>query len=72
MIPTANSEIRANNPAAVLLGQEGQFEVISPSGDVFHVTCQRGVKMAFTRVGEEARGKRGNNTWRIRRRDATD
>jgi hypothetical protein len=68
MVSTGDNEVRAENPAEVLLRQEGQFEVISPSGDVFHVTCQRGVKMAFTRVSEQPTRRRGNAGWRIRRR----
>ena len=68
MVSVTNDEIRANNPAEVLLWQEGQFEVISPTGDVFLVTCQRGVKMAFTRISEDAPRKRSKTTWRIRRR----
>ena len=63
----AKRKIRVKNPAEVLLHQDGVFEVTSPSGDVFHVTCYKGVKMAFTRVGELDRRTRNSTTWRIRR-----
>jgi len=68
MLHGAKSKTRIKNPAEVLLHQDGVFEVTAPSGDVFHVTCHKGVRMVFTRVGELNRRTRNSTTWRIRRR----
>src|SRR6266446_3384862 len=64
MIDEAQSKAKVKNPAAVLLDEDGVFELTSPWGDVFRVTCQRGVGMAFTRVGEVGRRTRCSTTWR--------
>jgi hypothetical protein len=58
---------KVKNPAAALLDQDGVFEVTSPNGDVFCVTCQKGVGMSFARLDETQRKGRAGSRWEIRR-----
>jgi hypothetical protein len=67
MIDKAKIKVKVQNPAAVLLDEDGVFELTSPWGDVFRVTCHRGVGMAFTQVDEVGRRTRYGTRWRIRR-----
>jgi hypothetical protein len=47
-----NSTVEVEDPAEALRNQDGIFEVISPYGQVFQVTCRRGSRMGIREVGE--------------------
>ena len=56
------------NPAETLRNQDGIFEVTSPYGHVFQVTCRRGAKMSVREISEPRRAQSTENmTWRIKR-----
>ena len=57
------------NPAEILREEEGAFEVISPFGHVFSVTCRRGSKMQVHEVGAIANwvAPASSCAWRIKR-----
>lgn len=56
------------NPAEILRNQDGIFEVTSPYGHVFQVTCRRGAKMSVRELSEPQRSLSAENmTWRIKR-----
>ncbi len=59
--------MRVKHPAAALLDADGVFEITSPSGEVFCVTCQKGVGMSFSRIPEGRRKARASASWHIRR-----
>lgn len=65
---TIEQTVEVNNLVAALVGEEGVFEVTSPQGSVFEVTCRRGCRMSFREIsdGKRTRGTHGI-TWRIRR-----
>jgi hypothetical protein len=52
MIDVSSLGMEVDNPAEILREQEGTFEVISPYGHVFQVTCRRGQKMDFYEISE--------------------
>jgi hypothetical protein len=43
--------VEVENPSEVLRNQSGIFEVTSPDGQVFQVTCNRGSNMRIRRIG---------------------
>ena len=44
--------IEAENPAEVLRSQEGLFEITSPYGYVFEVTCRHGARMVIREIAQ--------------------
>jgi hypothetical protein len=68
MIETVNGTVEVLNPAEILRNQDGIFEVTSPYGHVFQVTCRRGAKMSVREISEPYRAQGADNmTWRIKR-----
>jgi hypothetical protein len=68
MIEMVNGTVEVLNPAEILRNQDGIFEVTSPYGHVFQVTCRRGAKMSVRELSEPQRSLGGENmTWRIKR-----
>jgi hypothetical protein len=63
-----DSILEVDNPAEILRNEDGVFEVTSPYGHVFEVTCRRGIKMGIREIDrpEEAVWGRGM-IWRIRK-----
>ena len=55
MIETVNGTVEVVNPAEILRSQDGIFEVTSPYGHVFQVTCRRGAKMSVREISEPQR-----------------
>ena len=64
-VPTLGMEV--DNPAEILREQDGEFEVTSPYGYIFHVVCRRGRKMDIHEVGEGEQVEVLRTSWRIRR-----
>jgi hypothetical protein len=57
-----------DNPAEVLRNENGIFEVMSPYGYVFQVTCRPGKRMDIRKIGEPKSSPPLQGTiWRIRR-----
>jgi hypothetical protein len=68
MLETLNGTVEAVNPAEILRNQDGIFEVTSPYGHVFQVTCRRGAKMSVREISEPKRAQSAESTtWRIKR-----
>jgi hypothetical protein len=68
MVEMVNGTVEAVNPAEVLRNQDGIFEVTSPYGHVFQVTCRRGAKMSVREISEPQRSPNSESvTWRIKR-----
>lgn len=68
MIETVNGTVEVVNPAEILRNQDGIFEVTSPYGHVFQVTCRRGAKMNVREISEPQRVPIAESaTWRIKR-----
>jgi hypothetical protein len=68
MIETVNGTVEVVNPAEILRHQDGIFEVTSPYGHVFQVTCRRGAKMSVREISEPQRVPNAESvTWRIKR-----
>lgn len=43
--------LEVENPTEVLRNEDGTFQVISPSGYIFRVTCRKGRNMQVREVG---------------------
>jgi hypothetical protein len=68
MIEAVNGTVEVLNPAEILRNQDGIFEVTSPYGHVFQVTCPRGAKMSVREISEPQRtAVAESTTWRIKR-----
>ena len=68
MIESVNGTVEVLNPAEILRNQDGIFEVTSPYGHVFQVTCRRGTKMSVREISEPQRALSAESlTWRIKR-----
>ena len=68
MIDTVNGTVEVVNPAEILRNQDGIFEVTSPYGHVFQVTCRRGSKMSVREISEPHRIPSAESaTWLIKR-----
>ena len=68
MIEMVNGTVEVLNPAEILRNQDGVFEVTSPYGHVFRVTCRRGAKMSVREISEPQRVSAAESvTWRIKR-----
>jgi hypothetical protein len=56
------------NPAEALRNEDGVFEVMSPYGYIFQVTCHRGRQMEIRQISEPKSIRVTEGTkWRIRR-----
>jgi hypothetical protein len=69
MLQTFEDPLKVENPAEVLRGQEGLFEVVSPYGYTFEVICQPGVLMQVRELhhSDSANLKPEQIVWKIRR-----
>ena len=68
MIDATDGTLEVENPAEVLREEEGVFEVTSPYGHVFQVTCHRGTRMDVREISEPKNAKVPDcMIWRIRR-----
>jgi hypothetical protein len=68
MIDATDGTIEVENPAEALRDEDGVFEVTSPYGHVFQVTCRRGAKMKVCEISEPKRAQVPDRMrWRIRR-----
>jgi hypothetical protein len=68
MIETVIGTVEVVNPAEILRNQDGIFEVTSPFGHVFQVTCRRGSKMSVREISEPRKAPSAESmTWRIKR-----
>ncbi len=64
----ANGSVEVNNPAEFLRKENGVFEVISPHGHVFRVTCRCGFKMRVREINKpKGVGPLEETMWRITR-----
>jgi hypothetical protein len=70
MVDPVDNTVEVENPAEVLRNQTGIFEVTSPYGHTFQVTCQPGTRMSVREIGVPKRADitpgPGSN-WKIRR-----
>jgi hypothetical protein len=67
---TINQTVEVTHLAAALVDEEGVFEVTSPQGNIFEVTCSRRCRMSFREICDGKRMRRTNGiSWRIRRLD---
>ena len=61
-------ELETDNPAEFLRSEDGVFEVTSPYGQVFWVTCRRGSRMHVRQISEpKIPWNRQQIPWKIRR-----
>lgn len=68
MIDMVNGTVEVLNPAEILRNEDGVFEVTSPFGHVFRVTCRRGARMSVREISEPQRVSAAESvTWRIKR-----
>jgi len=69
MIQTFDDRLKVENPAEVLRGQDGIFEVVSPYGYTFEVTCRPGSTMQVRELRhlESADLRPERPVWEIRR-----
>jgi hypothetical protein len=68
MIEAHNGTVEVENPAEVLRDEDGVFQVTSPYGYVFQVTCHRGSRMRIREIIEPKRAKvPDRELWRIQR-----
>ena len=68
MLQSLQGAVTVDNPAEVLRNQNGVFEVVSPYGMVFHVTCQPGTLMKMREVSKPPRNiEPVSMAWRIRK-----
>jgi hypothetical protein len=68
MIDTRHGTLEVENPAETLRDEDGLFEVTSPYGHVFQVTCRRGVRMNVREISEPKYAAVPDQVrWRIRR-----
>jgi len=64
----AGGFFETENPAEILRNEEGVFEVTSPYGHVFQVTCRRGSKMVISEISQPKFAKTPEGpAWQIRR-----
>jgi len=68
-----NGTLEIDNPAEFLRNQNGVFEVTSPYGHTFLVTCRQGTRMSAREVGVPKRVEitmDAGTIWRVRRLSA--
>ena len=60
-----------SDPAAVLrsLEESGLFEIVSPDGDAFHLTCQSGTVTKSESRGNDPKHRQQDVKWMIRKID---
>jgi hypothetical protein len=64
--------IEVSNPAEFLRNENGAFEVTSPYGQIFRVTCRRGARMNIRQISEpQMIGNRQEMNWKVRRVNGT-
>jgi hypothetical protein len=70
MIDASDGTMEVENPAEALREEDGVFEVTSPYGYVFRVTCRRRARMDVREISEPKRAKVPDRMrWLIRRID---
>lgn len=68
MIDAADSTVEVKSPVEALRNEDGVFEVSSPYGHIFQVTCLRGGMMDVREMNEPKNAKVPERIlWRIRR-----
>jgi hypothetical protein len=68
MIDAADGTVEVKSPVEALRDEDGVFEVSSPYGHVFQVTCRRGGRMDVREITEPKPAKVPERIlWRIRR-----
>jgi hypothetical protein len=69
MIDAADGAIEVKSPVEALRNEDGVFEVSSPYGHVFQVSCRRGGRMDVRELNEPKHAKvlTERILWRIRR-----
>jgi len=68
MIESVNDTVEVKSPVEALRNEDGVFEVSSPYGHVFQVTCRRGGRMDVRELTEPKHAKVPERIlWRIRR-----
>lgn len=70
MLSSAEGSLIVENPAEILRNEEGVFEVTSPYGHVFRVTCKRGTQMSVHEITQPDLVEQlspARFVWRIRR-----
>jgi hypothetical protein len=68
MTDAAHDTVEVKSPVEALRNEDGVFEVSSPYGHVFQVTCRRGGRMEVRELTEPMRAKVPDRIlWRIRR-----
>jgi hypothetical protein len=68
MIDAADDAVEVKSPVEALRNEDGVFEVSSPYGHVFQVTCRRGGRMDVREISEPKHAKVPDRMlWRIRR-----
>lgn len=70
MLSPAEGSLIVENPAEILRNEDGVFEVTSPYGHVFRVTCKRGTQMSVHEITQPDLVEQlspSRFVWRIRR-----
>lgn len=70
MLSPVEGSLIVENPAEILRNEDGIFEVTSPYGHVFRVTCKRGTQMSVHEITQPDLVEQYSPTrfvWRIRR-----
>jgi hypothetical protein len=68
MIDAPDGTVEVKSPVEALRDEDGIFEVTSPYGLVFQVTCRRGTRMGVREISEPKRANVPDRmVWRIRR-----
>ncbi len=61
-------KLEVDDPAETLRNQDGTFEVVSPYGHIFHVTCRRGTTMRICEIGKsETQLVYESRKWKIKK-----
>ena len=70
MMPLPEGSLIVENPAEILRNEDGIFEVTSPYGHIFRVTCRRGAQMSVHEITQPNLVEQLSPTrfvWRIKR-----
>ena len=70
MLDPLDTVLEVENPAEVLRNKTGIFEVTSPYGHTFEVTCHSGTRMSMRELGVPKRAPitpQDGASWKIRR-----
>ena len=67
MIVAINDPLSVNNPTEFLQNQVGVFEVMSPHGHVFEVTCRHDTEITIRSLSGILRTEKCQAKWRIRK-----